>query len=133
VIDALLFEPPKMHFALPPRKSSQPPIYARTNSSAAASLRRRKQLQLVGYVVLSLLTLYLILSFTLLSDKSADDLEDGSGAIEGHQDIVLVTIFDNATMSEDYMKMVRANREDYAARHGKHPTYVSRSLNWDRS
>ncbi len=107
-----------MHFALPPRKSSQPPIYARNNSSAAATLRRRRQLQLAGYVVLGLLTLYLILKFIFLSGKSAVELEDGSGAIEGRQDIVLVTIFDNATMSEDYMKMVRANRDDYAARHG---------------
>lgn len=104
-----------MHFALPPRKTSHPPPYARTNISAAA-LRWRKQLKYVGYAVLGLLTFYLLLKFTL-SDSAETD--DGPSAIEGPQHIVLVTVLDNKTMSEDYMQIVRTNRDYYAARHGE--------------
>lgn len=106
-----------MHFALPPRKTSNPPPYARNNSAISASYRRRKQLQLLGYAVLALLSLYLFLQLILHAIRSGGS-DDGAGAIEGRQDIVLVTIFDNNTMSEDYMKIVRTNRDHYAARHG---------------
>jgi len=112
-----------MHFALPPRKTSQPPPYARANASASAALRRRKQLQLLGYVVLGLLTFYLALRY--IFSNWVEDAEDGPGAIEGHQDIVLVTVFNNNTMSENYMRMVTANREDYAARHGYKNFYTN--------
>lgn len=105
-----------MHFALPPRKSTHPP-YARAGTSASANFRRQKQLQIAGYVVLGVLTFYLAVRFLYHSGRWGDH-DDGPGAIEGRQDIVLVTVFDNRTMSEDYMEIVRTNREDYAARHG---------------
>lgn len=106
-----------MHFALPPRKTSQPPPYARGNTSGSATYRRRKQLQVLSYAVLGLLTFYLVLKLVLYA-SSAGDNEDGPSTIEGSQDIVLVTVFDNETMSEDYMRIVKVNRDDYAARHG---------------
>lgn len=115
-----------MQFAIPPRKTSQPPLYARTNASASAAYKRRRQLQLLGYIVLGLLTFYLTLSFCF--SGWSEDAEDGSAVIEGHQDVVLVTIFDSKTMSDDYMKIVKVNREDYAARHGMNnlPVYPCR-------
>ena len=106
-----------MHFALPPRKTSHPPPYVRNSNLTAAAHRRRKQIQVLAYAVLGVLTLYLIYEF-LFSFRSAEGREDGATAIEGSQDIVIVTVFDNATMNENYMRMVRANRDDYAARHG---------------
>ncbi|KAJ9642727.1 putative alpha-1,6-mannosyltransferase mnn11 [Knufia peltigerae] len=111
-----------MQFAIPPRKTSQPPLYARTNASASAAYKRRRQLQLLGYIVLGLLTFYLTLSFCF--SGWSEDAEDGSAVIEGHQDVVLVTIFDSKTMSDDYMKIVKVNREDYAARHGYKTFYT---------
>ncbi|KIV80971.1 hypothetical protein, variant [Exophiala sideris] len=112
-----------MHFALP-SKASHPP-YARASTSASANFRRQKQLRIVGYVVLGLLTLYLALKSILYLTASGDVVEDGVGTIEGRQDIVLVTVFDNNTMSEDYIRLVKANREDYAARHGYKNFYTN--------
>ena len=106
-----------MHFALPPRKTSQPPPYVRNSNLTAAAQRRRKQIQLLAYVVLGSLTLFLLVRF-FLSFSSSDEHDNGPSSIEGPQDIVIVTVFDNATMSEDYMQMIRANRDHYAARFG---------------
>ncbi len=106
-----------MHFALPPRKTSHPPPYVRNSNLTAAAQRRRKLIQLLAYAVLSLLTLYLVYEF-VSAFRVGNGREDDATAIEGPQDVVIVTVFDNATMSEDYMRIVRANRVDYAARHG---------------
>lgn len=106
-----------MHFALPPRKTSHPPPYVRSSNLTAAAQRRRKQVQLLAYIVLGLLTLLLVARLYLSWD-SAGSHDNGMNSIEGPQDIVIVTVFDNATMSEDYMRIVQANRNDYAARHG---------------
>src|SRR5689334_170362 len=106
-----------MHFALPPRKTSHPPPYVRNSNLTAAAQRRRKQLQLLAYAVLGLLTLYLVVEF-VFSFGAAEDHDHAATDIQGAQDIVIVTVFDNASMSEDYMRIVRANRDDYAARHG---------------
>ena len=109
-----------MHFALPPRKTSHPPPYVRNSNLTAAAQRRRKQIQLLAYFVLGLLTLYLAVKF-IFSFNPVDQHDNGAGQIEGPQDIVIVTVFDNATMSEDYMRIVRANRDDFAARHSRSP------------
>jgi mannan polymerase II complex MNN11 subunit len=106
-----------MHFALPPRKTSHPPPYVRNSNLAAAAQWRRKQIQLLGYLILGLLTIYLVVRFYLSFDDARGQ-NTGSSSIDSPQDIVLVTVFDNATMSEDYMHMIRANRVDYARRHG---------------
>ena len=103
-----------MHFALPPRKTSQPPPYARAAIRPHANARRR-QLQVLGYTVLGILTLYLFYSYFTSSSSAA--VHDGE--IEPNPDIVMVTVFDEKTMSKDYIRMIKANREDYAARHGE--------------
>ncbi|ETI27840.1 hypothetical protein G647_00289 [Cladophialophora carrionii CBS 160.54] len=113
-----------MHFALPPRKTSHPPPYVRNSNLAAAAQRRRKQIQLLAYVVLGVLTVYLILK-AFLSFRAADAHDTGASSIDGPQDIVIVTVFDHATMSEEYMGIVRLNRDDYAARHGYKNFYTN--------
>ncbi|KAJ9608134.1 putative alpha-1,6-mannosyltransferase mnn11 [Cladophialophora chaetospira] len=115
-----------MHFALPPRKTSQPPPYVRNSNLTAAAQRRRKQIQLLAYAVLGLVTLYLVYEF-FLSFRAVEGTEDGAESIQGLQDVVIVTVFDNATMSEDYVRMIRANRDDYAARHGYKNFYTNTS------
>lgn len=71
---------------------------------------------MLGYIVLGLLTFLLTLRFCL--SRWSADAEDDTAVMEGQQDVVLVTVFDTKIMSEDYMKIVKLNREDYATRHG---------------
>ncbi|KIW96304.1 uncharacterized protein Z519_03373 [Cladophialophora bantiana CBS 173.52] len=120
-----------MHFALPPRKTSHPPPYVRnSNLTTAASQRRRKQIQLGAYLVLGILTLYLVARFVLSLGLTGVH-DDGATAIEGPQDIVIVTVFDNETMSEDYMRIVKTNRDDYARRHGYRNFYANTTMYFD--
>ena len=102
-----------MHFALPPRKTSQPPPYARP-AVRPHSTARRRQLQLLGYAVLGILTIYLLYSWLRGSASPGAN----NGEIEADPDVVIVTVFDEKFMSKEYISMIKANREDYAARHG---------------
>jgi mannan polymerase II complex MNN11 subunit len=101
-----------MHFALPPRKTSQPPIFSRAAALHNASQRRRK-LQRLSYVVLGTLSLYLFWTW-LSSANASEEAEE----IEATPSVVLVTVFNEQTMSATMMDQVRKNREDYAERHG---------------
>lgn len=100
-----------MQFAVPPRKTSQPPPFARAAALHNASQRRR-QLQLLGYIVLGSLSLWLVYGW-LSSPVVVDPVE-----IEPNPSVVLVTVFNEATMSETFIDQVKKNREDYASRHG---------------
>jgi mannan polymerase II complex MNN11 subunit len=102
-----------MHFALPPRKTSQPPLYARSATLNAASQRRRR-LRSIGYAAMTLVGLYALLQIILLCCSRGD----GTEHIEGPQDVVIVTVLNNDSMGEDYIRMIKANRDHYAARHG---------------
>lgn len=105
-----------MHFALPPRKGAQSPPYARAAARISAT-RRTKRFQLAGYCLLGLLTIWLLLRYTLLNSSTelpalVQDLEPN---------IVIVTVLDDdpAVMSEEYIRKIKANRDDYASRHGR--------------
>lgn len=100
-----------MHFAFPPRKSSNPPPYARRNNAAASYLQNGR-LRLLALVALAALTLiWIIRSF-------------GTGQITqesvpyGTPGAVIVTMFD-PKVEKDIQKAVMANREAYAAEHGE--------------
>jgi hypothetical protein len=106
-----------MHFALPPRKTSHPPPYARAAAARNSSDRRRKLYQLSSYIVLGTLTIYLILRYAFSSHQAgAEDIEQLPAGIPP---VVIVTVFDDEQTSPDYIQKVKANREDYASRHGK--------------
>lgn len=66
---------------------------------------------------MALLTLYLVLRHILLADS--DHARTGPSGIDGPQDIVIVTVLEDGLMSENYIHMVKKNREHYAAQHGK--------------
>src|SRR5271168_1040218 len=102
-----------MHFALPPRKSSNPPPYARAAAARSASNRRKKLFQLGGYVVLGILTIYLLVHYCFFSSPqpSRDD-EEALHASPGGPEVVIVTVFDHDEMSEDYIRKIKINRED---------------------
>ena len=101
-----------MHFALPPRKTSQPPVFTRAAHLNNAAQRRR-QLQSIGYVVLGLATLYLIYKTLFTSGTTPEPTE-----IEANPSVVVVTIFDESVQSTEFIHQVKENRVDYARRHG---------------
>ena len=102
-----------MHFALPPRKTSFPPPYARV-SAKTSSDRRRRQIQLLSYVVLGALTVYLLFSFF-----ASDGVPDPNDPIPKDSSVVIVTLMDEPSMSDEYIAIIKENRNDYARRHGE--------------
>lgn len=104
-----------MHFAFPPRKSSNPPPYAR--SAPRAPFLRRGQLR-----SLAPLALLAIAAIWLLSVMFGGGGGGGGGSGEGRipfgtPSVVVVTVFD---LDDDavFIERVQQNRMDYAARHG---------------
>lgn len=104
-----------MHFALPPRKTSQPPLYARASRNPLRY--RQEHLRLLGYLVCGLLTIYLFFHYLPLSGALVESIPPGTPSV------VIVTVFDEQHMSEDYVRKVKLNREDYASRQGQNSTF----------
>lgn len=101
-----------MHFALPPRKTSFPPPYARVSAQNASSQRRRLFTSLASLLA-GLVTIYLIFSIFYSGDTSVSD-----GAIKNDASVVIVTVLDDS-LSEEYVSLIKKNRDDYASRHGE--------------
>lgn len=99
-----------MHFALPPRKTSQPPPYARAARKSPGF--RPQHWRVLGYAVCGILTIYLLFHYAPLSLKLKDSMPPGTPPV------VIVTVFDEQHMSDSYVEKIKANREDYASRHG---------------
>ena len=97
-----------MQFALPPRKTSHPPPYARPSRTSSV---RKRQLQ-VGAVAGCTL-LFLIFLASRLFSSSAERPPPGT------PNVLLVTILDHESMSKEYISRIEENRKDYAARHGE--------------
>lgn len=96
-----------MHQALPPRKSSQNPTYAR---ASIASNLRRKRLKVAALLVLGIGVIFLLRT---LSWSSAERIPIGT------PEVVIVTVLD-PDLKPEYIAQIKENREDYATRHGKH-------------
>ena len=96
-----------MHFAMPPRKTSHPPPYARASRSSPI---RRKQLQFIALVAFALL--FLIYLGTRLFGSSAERAPPGT------PEVVVVTLLDEATMSDEYRARIMENRKYYAEKNG---------------
>ncbi|KPI43334.1 putative alpha-1,2-galactosyltransferase [Cyphellophora attinorum] len=101
-----------MHFALPPRKTSQPPPFARAANLHNAAQRRR-QMQGMGSIVLVLATLYLLYKALFTGGTAPEPTE-----IEANPSVVMVTVFDESRQSKEFIDIVKENREDYARRWG---------------
>ena len=115
-----------MHFALPPRKTSFPPPYARV-SAKNSSERRRRQVQYLGYLVFGVLTLYLIVSFFTSGNTPTQH-----GPIAEDASVLLVTVLDEDSMTEEYISIIKTNRDDYARRHGAWACQLLRDLPTDQ-
>jgi mannan polymerase II complex MNN11 subunit len=101
-----------MHFALPPRKTSQPPLYAR--ASRKPPRFSQHQLRPLAYIVCGVLSIYLLFHYVVFTSTLVEPVPPGTPPV------VIVTVFDEQHMSEEYIQKIRANREDYAARHGQY-------------
>ncbi|EEP80276.1 predicted protein [Uncinocarpus reesii 1704] len=97
-----------MQFALPPRKSSHPPLYSRPSQSSALRRRQLKTAAVLGFVVISIL---LFISHLFSSGSQ-------STSVAGGPKVVLVTVLDEQSLSDGYIQRIKQNREDYAKRHG---------------
>ncbi|KAI9717079.1 MAG: hypothetical protein M1812_005014 [Candelaria pacifica] len=97
-----------MHFALPPRKSSHPPPYAARSSRS--TVLRRTRLQFVA--IFACCIIVLIIVFTRLYSTPSATVPLGT------PEVVIVTTLDENGYSQEYIEQIKANRQDYAARHG---------------
>ncbi|KAI9697289.1 MAG: hypothetical protein M1836_004853 [Candelina mexicana] len=97
-----------MHFALPPRKSSHPPPYAARSSRS--SVLRRTRLQISAVFACCIIVLFIIFARLYSSPSVA--------APPGTPEVVIVTTLDENGYSKEYINQIKANRQDYAARHG---------------
>ena len=110
---------PNMHFAMPPRKTSQPPPYARASRSSPI---RRKQLQSVALIACTLLVF--IYLGTRLFGSTAEKAPPGT------PEVVVVTLLDEATMSDEYRARIMENRKYYAEKNGMLDTAIRLRLSW---
>lgn len=99
-----------MHFAYPPRKSSNPaPFRPRASGIAMPRKARLRTIAIILLVCIGLV--YLIFS---PSKKSPYHERQPSGSPH----VVIVTVTDTRHYSKDYLSSVQENRETYAKRHG---------------
>ena len=96
-----------MHFALPPRKSSNPPLYARTSRSSSF---RRERLKLGAILAFAALVI-VFFAIRLFSTHSTDQIRLGT------PEAVIVTLLD-PELDKEYVAKIKENRQGYADRHG---------------
>ncbi len=101
-----------MHFAYPPRKSSNPPPFV-PRSSRLSTLRRGRW-KLPALVALAVVGIIILLSRQGHSKQGVP----ARHAPSGKPPAVIVTVLDENSYKKDFLDMVRENRENYAEKHG---------------
>jgi hypothetical protein len=103
-----------MQFALPPRKTSNPPPYSRPSRS---TIQRRNELRTTAVLGCAIISILFLVYY-----MSASNVPTAVTEVSGVSDkskVVIVTVLDDDTYGTDYTQKVKDNREDYAKRHGK--------------
>lgn len=113
-----------MHFAYPPRKSSNPPPF-RPRSSRLSLLRRSR---LRPFLII--LTIFLLGWYFLTAQSASGPYREHepSGSPPG----VIVTVVDASLYSSAYLKAVKDNREQYAKRYGAQYWFLAKEMWTDR-
>ncbi|KAK0705364.1 glycosyltransferase family 34 protein [Lasiosphaeris hirsuta] len=101
-----------MHFAYPPRKSSNPPPYLRASKLPGLSLRRSrmKVIALAGLVFVALLY--------ILTRPSIHHGTYKPHTPSGNPPVVIVTVMEEGKYSKSYLDTIKENRIQYAQKHG---------------
>ncbi|KAI5863458.1 glycosyltransferase family 34 protein [Durotheca rogersii] len=108
-----------MHYAYPPRKSSNPPPYL-PRSSRIPRIRRGhlKPIVLVGVIIIGLIWLF------------SGGSKQAGHTISGKPPVVLVTVFDDRSDDSVYKRDTRENRMQYAEKHG-YGTLLAKTTDYD--
>jgi mannan polymerase II complex MNN11 subunit len=98
-----------MHFAYPPRKSSNPPPYLRAAKLPGLRRSRLKVIAAAGFAFIVLI--YLLTRPTRHAPYK-------SYAPTGNPPVVIVSVFDEMKYDKPYLDMIKDNRIQYAEKHG---------------
>ncbi|PTB63024.1 glycosyltransferase family 34 protein [Trichoderma citrinoviride] len=111
-----------MHFAYPSRKSSNPPPF-RPRSTRLPGLRRSR-IKTIGIV------LFLVLATLWLFSNPRVPRPDPERVPSGRPPVVLVTVIDPTQYPNAYLKTIKENREQYAAKHG-YEAFIVKAYDYD--
>lgn len=100
-----------MHFAYPPRKSSNPPPFRQRSSTTPMIRRSRLKIIAIGAL------LFFGLLYLLFGGRRPDPYHEHVPS--GNPSVVLVTVVDPSEAHSAYLDPIKENRERYAARHGE--------------
>lgn len=100
-----------MHFAYPPRKSSNPPPF-KARSSRIPPVLRRSRLKVIAAGALVFFGFIYLLSGAFKSPS-------GPRPPSGDPPAVIVTVLDEDNFSNKYLASIRDNRKQYAQLHGR--------------
>lgn len=105
-----------MHYAYPPRKSSNPAPYlprkSRGGLPPAIRRIRPKTIALIGLAFLAFI--YLIAG----RENSRKSVSVAQHVPSGNPPAVIVTVFDTGKFGSPYVEIVKENRKAYAEKHG---------------
>ncbi|KAL6882381.1 alpha-1,2-galactosyltransferase-like protein [Trichoderma longibrachiatum] len=111
-----------MHFAYPSRKSSNPPPF-RPRSTRLPGLRRSR-IKTIGIV------LFLVLATLWFFSNPRVPRPDPERVPSGRPPVVLVTVIDPTQYPNAYLKTIKENREQYAAKHG-YEAFIVKAYDYD--
>ena len=104
-----------MHFAYPPRKSSNPTAYI-PRSTKLPGLRKNR----LKYLAIGALAFFLILF--LFTRPSRRNGHPQSHTPSGNPPVVIVTVLDDKKFDKQYLEKIKENRILYAQKHGTSQT-----------
>ncbi|KAL2257264.1 hypothetical protein VTK26DRAFT_413 [Humicola hyalothermophila] len=127
-----------MHFALPPRRTSNPAPYLPRSSRHRPSLLsrlllrglRRTRTKLVALAGLAFIALVYFLTRSGSGGDTSGGGVFGGRVPSGKPPVVLVTVLDEKRYSREYLETVKENRRGYAERHG-YETFFARVGDYD--
>ncbi|KAK3315321.1 glycosyltransferase family 34 protein [Apodospora peruviana] len=108
-----------MHFAYPPRKTSNPPPYLpRSGGTSRLPGLRRSRLKVIALVGIAFIVFIYILTRPSSSSGHGGSTTTKRRAPSGNPPVVLVTVLDEKRYSKAYIDTVKENRIQYAEKHG---------------
>ncbi|KAK3683659.1 galactosyl transferase GMA12/MNN10 family-domain-containing protein [Podospora appendiculata] len=114
-----------MHFAYPPRKTSNPPPFLPRQSKLPGLLARRSRLKVIALAGLAFIAVIYIIA--RLSGRHGGAAHHKPS---GRPPVVLVTVLDEKKYSKAYIDTVKDNRIQYAEKHG-YKTFFAKASDYE--